>query len=159
MLVRRKKSPERMQPRIVADLEDRAVDLVEVHELVAHVVRAVDHRAQLEHLEAPPVHADALLREERGSARDADDRERRQNDDRSRQHQKQNPNNDVDAPLDSRPRFGNVALARYADGDLHRVHPSSARFTVAPTKSRPSISPSSRPGAGPRCTNGTYSRV
>ena len=68
MLVRRKKRPQGMEPRIVANLENRAVDFVEVHDGGAHRVRAVDHRAQLEHFEAPAVHADSFLREKRRAA-------------------------------------------------------------------------------------------
>ena len=77
-----KKAAERMKPGIVADLKDRAVDFVEMHDAVAQRVRAVDHRAQLEHLEAAAVHADTFLREKRRAPGNARDRERRQKYDR-----------------------------------------------------------------------------
>src|SRR5215831_9063998 len=42
------KPTERMEPRVVADLEDRPVDFVEMHDALTHRMRAVDHRAKLE---------------------------------------------------------------------------------------------------------------
>src|SRR5579883_3660273 len=58
---------QRMQTRIVANLEYGTVELVQMEQVVAHVVRAFDHRAQLEHAKAASVESDALLTEERRS--------------------------------------------------------------------------------------------
>ena len=73
MLVRRKKRPSGCSARVVADLEDRAVDLVEMHEIVAHLVCAVDHRSQLEHPKAAAVLTDAFLRVKWSAAGRKDD--------------------------------------------------------------------------------------
>ncbi len=73
MLVRRRKAPERMQPRVAPELEDRAVGLVEVAHLVPALVGVGHHAAQLVHLELAAVEPDALLAVERALAGDEHD--------------------------------------------------------------------------------------
>ena len=75
MLVRRRKLPSGCSRGSLRILKTGPSTSLRCITLWRIVVRAVDHRAQLEHLEAPPVHADALLREERRAAGDAGDRD------------------------------------------------------------------------------------
>ena len=152
-----------MQTRIVANLEDRPVDFVEVHDALAHRVRAVDHRAQLEHLETAPVHADALLGEERVSAR---------------LHSviasaaapttgavttsNMLPSDDVDSALQRFPEPGHAALVGALTAISHGVgcpHANSASLTVRPTSRVLRRRRSCRRRPAPRWMNGTYSRV
>src|SRR5215469_1921171 len=153
-------APERMQTRIVPDLKDRTRNFVEVHQVLAHRVGAVDHRAQFVHLEAPAAHTNPLLREKRLPPADAHDADRRRDDNRRDEHEQGQAERYVGQAFDGPPGLGDGAFERGGNGDLHaRYRPANAALTVAPTKSRPSTSPSTAPGAALRWTNGTYSRV
>ena len=90
-------------------------------------MRAVDHRAQLEHLESPAVHSDALLREERRAAGGADDAGGSQQHDRQRDDRERQSEGQVDRAFEDAPTVRNVALDRRSDGDLHGLGDRSGR--------------------------------
>src|ERR687887_1129550 len=66
-------SPEQLSdaggPRILADLEEWTVGLVQVLDRVPHPVRPRDHGAELEHLERPEISSHPLLPEHDGTGR------------------------------------------------------------------------------------------
>ena len=119
MLVRRRKRPSGCRRGSLRILKTGPSTSLRCITLLAHLVRAVHHRAQLEHLEAAPVHADALLGEERRSAGYRTDRERCDHDDRRGNDQQHAPEDDVDCALQRPPELGHLALRRSAHRDLH----------------------------------------
>ena len=98
-------------PRVVADLENRPVELVEVHHAAAHRMRAGNHRPQLVHSEAAAVHADPLLREEGRPSGHASDRQRRKCDQRRRDGHERRTQENVDRALEQTPGSRNLAIA------------------------------------------------
>src|SRR5262249_1976982 len=121
---------ERMRSRIIADLEDRPVDLVEMHEIVAHLVRAVDHGPQFEHLKATAVLPHALLSENRTAAGGEDDSNGGWEDDRCGQHEQNEPETDVGGALDRAPRSRNVAACRRCNCRLHAMRSARRQCCV-----------------------------
>ena len=60
----RRKRPIARHARVLGDLEQPVLRLVAVAQRVLHRIRVGDHRAELEHVEAPAVAPDAQLAEE-----------------------------------------------------------------------------------------------
>src|SRR5215211_4644345 len=79
-------SPDRRDPGIVADLEDRPAQLVEVLEMVLEVLGPLHHRAELEAREGTTADPRAHRAVERGPAGAEFDRNRRQRHQRRQHH-------------------------------------------------------------------------
>ena len=105
-----KLATEWMQSRILSDLKDGTIDFVEVHQLFAQLVRILDHRTQLEHLEAPAMLAHALLGENRRAASHQHDGDCGDRDQRCCRQKQQAADENVDSALERPPPQRHLAL-------------------------------------------------
>jgi hypothetical protein len=93
-------APHACHARVLADLEQRAADLVVLLEALLQVLGAVDHRAELEARERPAADAGPHRPVQERSARRDLDRERRQRHERRERHDQQRRADHVERALD-----------------------------------------------------------